>query len=54
MAASAARLAQRWAGDGVALHFHPVDGALAWNGQGPLDCPVLREATCDVFSGDPA
>jgi exosortase A-associated hydrolase 2 len=53
-AASAARLAQRWAGAGVELHFHALDGAPAWTGRGELDIPSLRAATCALFSGDPA
>ena len=53
-AASAARLAARWAPGGVALHFHALDGTPGWNGTGELDCPELRAATCDLFSGDPA
>lgn len=53
-AAGAARLAERWAPAGVRLHFHGLDGAPDWSGPGEFDCPALRAATCDLFSGDPA
>jgi len=51
VAASAARLAARWAGDGVALHFHPVGGVAVWAGDGNGECPALLEATARVFAG---
>lgn len=57
-AASAARLAARWAPGGVNLHFHALDAAFdnapGWTGPGEIDSPSLRAATCDLFSGDPA
>lgn len=53
-AASAARLAERWAPSGVDLHFHALDGAPGWTGPGEVDSPSLRAATCHLFSGDPA
>ena len=53
-AASAARLGARWAPLGINLHFHLLDGAPGWTGTGDLDCPALREATCKLFSGEPA
>ena len=53
-AASAARLAERWAASNVELHFHALDGALDWTGPGEIDSPALRAATCHLFSGDPA
>ena len=55
MAASAARLGERWAAAaGATLHFHALDGSPLWSGAGELDLPALREATCSLFSGDPA
>lgn len=54
IAAGAARLAGRWGAAGSDLHFHPLDGAPVWSGAGELDLPELREATCTLFSGDPA
>jgi len=54
VAASAARLAERWGPSGAALHFHPLEGAPQWSGCGELDLPDLRVATCSLFSGDPA
>jgi exosortase A-associated hydrolase 2 len=51
VAASAARLAVRWAQDGVALHFHPLDGAEFWAGDGVVECTALLDATNAVFSG---
>jgi exosortase A-associated hydrolase 2 len=54
VAASAARLAERWGSDGAALHFHLLDGSPLWTGPGELDLPSLRDATCSLFSGDPA
>ena len=54
VAASAARLAERWGPAGAALHFHPLEGAPQWSGCGELDLPDLRAATCSLFSGDPA
>lgn len=52
--ASAQRLGERWAAAGAALHFHALDGSPLWSGPGELDLPALREATCSLFSGDPA
>lgn len=54
VAASAARLAERWDPFGAALHFHPLEGSPQWSGCGELDLPDLRAATCRLFSGDPA
>ena len=54
LAASAARLGERWAGAGAGLHFHPLEGSPPWNGPGELDLPDLRAATCSLFFGDPA
>jgi hypothetical protein len=51
VAASAARLAERWAQDGVALHFHQVDGAEFWAGDGVVECTELLDATNAVFLG---
>ena len=51
-AAGAARLQERWAGAGVALHYRQLDGNPAWSGAGHLDCPELREATTSLFAGD--
>jgi exosortase A-associated hydrolase 2 len=54
VAASAARLAERWGPFGAALHFYPLEGSPQWSGCGELDLPDLRAATCSLFSGDPA
>jgi exosortase A-associated hydrolase 2 len=51
VAASAERLAQRWKADGVALHFHPVDGAEFWAPDGLIECTALLDATSALFSG---
>jgi exosortase A-associated hydrolase 2 len=51
VAASAARLAERWKPDGVTLHFHPVDGAEFWAGDDLVECTALLDATSAVFSG---
>jgi hypothetical protein len=51
VAASAARLAERWKPDGVNLHFHPVDGAQFWAGDGLIECTALLDATSALFSG---
>ncbi|MFL6675168.1 MAG: hydrolase 2, exosortase A system-associated [Massilia sp.] len=53
VAASAARLAERWAADGVALHFHPVAGAEFWAGDDVIECTALLDATSAVFAGSP-
>jgi exosortase A-associated hydrolase 2 len=53
IAASAARLAERWAGDGVALHFHPVQGVPFWAGDGNGECHALLDATSALFGGRP-
>jgi hypothetical protein len=50
-AASAARLAEHWAPDGVRLHFHPVDGAPFWASEGNVHCTAMLEATNAVFGG---
>jgi exosortase A-associated hydrolase 2 len=51
VAASAARLAERWAPDGVKLHFHLVDGAEFWAGDSVAECTALLDTTNAVFSG---
>jgi exosortase A-associated hydrolase 2 len=51
VAASAARLGERWKADGVTLHFHPVDGAEFWAGDGLIECTALLDATSALFSG---
>ena len=52
VAASAARLAERWAPGGVTLHFHPVPGPEpAWSGDGLVEFPALLDATSAVFAG---
>ncbi len=50
-AASAARLGERWAADGVALHFHQVAGVPFWSDDASPECPALLEATSAVFAG---
>jgi len=50
-AESAARLAERWAADGVALHFHQVAGVPFWAGDDNPECPALLEATGALFAG---
>jgi hypothetical protein len=50
VAASAARLAERWAPLGVALHFHPVDGVPFWATSDIAECPALLAATASVFA----
>jgi exosortase A-associated hydrolase 2 len=54
VAASAARLAERWKTDGVILHFHPVDGVPFWGADGFPVCPALLGATSAVFAGSAA
>jgi exosortase A-associated hydrolase 2 len=51
VAASAARLGERWKADGVTLEFHPVDGAEFWAGDGLVECSALLDATSALFSG---
>lgn len=51
LAASAARLAERWALDGASLHFHPVEAPLAWSGARTLACPALLDATNAIVGG---
>jgi exosortase A-associated hydrolase 2 len=51
VAASAARLAERWAADGVTLHFHPVEGAEFWAGEDAAECTALLDATNAVLAG---
>jgi exosortase A-associated hydrolase 2 len=53
LAAGAARLAQRWAGDGVTLHLHEVSGAAFWSGADARECAALLDATSALFSGNP-
>lgn len=50
VAASAARLAERWAPLGVTLHFHPVDGVPFWAAGAIAECPALLAATASVFA----
>jgi exosortase A-associated hydrolase 2 len=50
LAASAARLAERWAPLGVTLHFHPVDGVPFWATSDIAECPALLAATASVFA----
>ena len=52
LAASAARLAQRWSANGTSLHFHPLEGVPFWSGDSS-ECPALLDATSAVF-GAPA
>jgi exosortase A-associated hydrolase 2 len=49
LAASAARLAERWAPLGVTLQFHPVDGVPFWATGDIAECPALLAATAAVF-----
>lgn len=49
LAASAARLQQRWAGSGARLQFHAVEGVPFWNGQ-HAECPALIAATSAAFA----
>lgn len=51
VAESAARLAERWAADGVALHFHQVAGVPFWAADDTPECPALLQATDAVFTG---
>lgn len=51
VADSAARLAERWAADGVALHFYQVAGVPFWAGDDNAECPALLEATSALFAG---
>jgi exosortase A-associated hydrolase 2 len=53
LAASAARLQQRWAGSGATLHFHALEGVPFWTGQYP-ECPALIDATSAAFTGQDA
>ena len=54
--AGAARMKERWAEAGVALHYRQFEGGPGWsadaNTAGHLDCPELREATTSLFAGD--
>lgn len=49
LAASAARLRQRWAGTGATLHFHALEGVPFWTGEA-AECPALIEATSAAFA----
>ncbi|QYF92958.1 hydrolase 2, exosortase A system-associated [Massilia sp. PAMC28688] len=49
LAASAARLQQRWAARGVRLYFHPIQGLPFWLG-GVAECPALLDATCAILA----
>jgi exosortase A-associated hydrolase 2 len=51
VAANVARLAARWARDGVTVHFHAVDGPGSWCADEVIQCPALLDATVDVFGG---
>ena len=50
LAASAARLGERWAARGVELHFHPLDGVPFWATSDISVCPALLAATAAVFA----
>lgn len=50
--ANVARLAARWARDGVRVQFHPVAGPHAWNDE-VIECPALLDATSEVFGSLP-
>jgi exosortase A-associated hydrolase 2 len=52
VAASAARLAERWKPLGVTVHFHPVDGVAFWGANDIVECPALLAATSAVFAGE--
>jgi exosortase A-associated hydrolase 2 len=49
LAASAARLSERWAPLGVTLQVHPVDGVPFWGTSDIAECPALLAATGAVF-----
>ncbi len=49
LAASAARLAERWSQYGTTLHFHALEGVPFWTGAG-MECPALSQATCAAFA----
>jgi exosortase A-associated hydrolase 2 len=53
-AESAARLGERWAADGVVMHFHQVGGVPFWAGDDSAECPALLQATAAVFAGSPS
>lgn len=50
LAASAARLADRWAPLGVELRFHAVDGVPFWATTDIAECPALLAATAAIFA----
>lgn len=50
LAASAVRLAERWAPLGVNLHFHPVEGVPFWATSDIVECPALLAATAAEFT----
>jgi exosortase A-associated hydrolase 2 len=49
LAASAARLAERWAKGGATLHLHLIEGVPFWSGASPL-CQALLDATSATVS----
>lgn len=49
LAASAARLSERWAAYGATLHFHAIDGVPFWTGES-VECPALLEQTSAAFA----
>ncbi|HZV67563.1 MAG TPA: hydrolase 2, exosortase A system-associated [Telluria sp.] len=53
VAASAARLADLWAPQGVRLHFHPLDGVPFWASSDIVECPALLAATSAIFTASP-
>lgn len=50
LAASAARLAERWSARGATLHLHAVDGLPFWGANEIVECPALLAATGAVFA----
>ena len=50
LAASAARLAERWRARGATLHFHAVDGLPFWAPNAIVECPALLAATSAAFA----
>ncbi len=49
--ASAARLAERWAGGGATLELHLLTGVPFWNSAEQNECAALLDATSAVFAG---
>ncbi len=52
LAASAARLAARWAPRGIRLHFHAVEGEPFWAANDIVESPALLDATCAALAVD--